>query len=245
MPLLKTLAALPAFAIICQAAPVFIGNPGFESAVLAIPSAQGPFSQVVPGSTFVPAAGTLDNWTVTAFSPATAAGGFAPAPVPLNWLNTKWWSGNNVGYLQTTVPGGLITLSQIVGTLADNTTYTLTARVGNRFFVGDANYSMQLLAGDAVLFSTGNSVQSNGATGADTIIFDSTAHPLIGRPLIIQFLLLGTNNAQANIPTEIFFDDVALDATPNATGGAVPEPATLGLSGAVLLGLSLWKRRSS
>ena len=99
-----------------------INNPGFENAVNTFNTGNGPFGQVVPGSSIAPQGGILTNWVVNFSSTDSAAGSFAPFNGGNNWTTT-WWGGKNVGYLQVASPGVSVSLSQLLtDTLQNDTT---------------------------------------------------------------------------------------------------------------------------
>ncbi|MEZ5351986.1 MAG: PEP-CTERM sorting domain-containing protein [Bryobacteraceae bacterium] len=224
-----------------HALPISITNPGFEAANLTLVG-NGVFSQLVPGSGIFAQGGTLDGWTIAFSSTDSAGGGFAPAALPLNWTTT-WWSGNNIAYLQAS--GNVqISLSQTVGTLASNSVYTLSALTGNRAFPGDSNYAIQLLAGNAVVATGGNSVPADDTSGMDTVVYNSgPSNPLAGLALTIRLLAIGNPGSSNSVPTEAFFDDISLDAVANPAPSSVPEPGSMALVMVGLLGAIRYRKR--
>lgn len=191
---------------------------------------------------FFSSGGTLPNWTVASNSVNTAAGGFAPSAGGNNWTST-WWSGSNIGYLQSTANGATVSLSQVLGdNLLNDTTYTLSALIGNRTFGAGLNYSMQLFAGSTLLASSSALNLSDNTFGSDSLVFNSGANnPLAGQALMVRFSTTGSGSF-----LEAFFDNVALDAvTANNGGGAnnpVPEPSSIALT--MLGGLGLLAARA-
>jgi hypothetical protein len=212
--------ALVATALYSDSVPVT--NPSFESATLAFNAGNGPFSQVVPGSSIFATGGTVDGWSVFSSSDAAAAAGvFDPDLSAINWTS-KWWDGNNVAYVQTNQPGNDVDLFQVLGPLADNTKYTLTVDVGRRGFTPVFNYVIGIgpntpppglaLASDLNL--------APNSFGTDSVSFTTGPHAASsGKSLEIDLSTVGGDGF-----TEAFFDNVRVDAT-----SAVPEPDTLGL----------------
>src|SRR4051812_15354744 len=90
--------------VVVRAASVTIPNASFETATLPTNGGNGPYSNVIVGSTLVSPTGTLGNWTASSTTTNAAAGGFAPTLGGINW-STKWWSGSNIGYLQVFAAG--------------------------------------------------------------------------------------------------------------------------------------------
>lgn len=223
-----------------NAAPITIQNAGFETASLTLVG-NGNFSQLVAGSTISGFGGTLPDWTVVSNSSETAAGGVAPSPGGVNWTST-WWSGNNLAYLQSSANGATVSLSQVLGaTLLDDTTYTLSALIGNRSFVAGLNYSMQLFAGSTLLASSSALNLSDNTFGSDSLVFNSGANnPLAGQALMVRFSTSSGGSFQ-----EAFFDNVALDAVTSNNGGGstVPEPSSIALT--ILGGLGLFAVRAT
>lgn len=206
-----------------NAAPLTVQNAGFESAILPITFADAFASNLLTNT------GTLDNWTATGTS-AQYAGAFqqfVTGGYP-NWTNT-WWGGQNIAYffLFSGSPAGL---EQTLGdVLQSNTTYTLQVEVGRRLFDNGNNfgYDVQLLAGTTLLASGNQLSLTVDSAGTHTLTYLSgDANPNAGQNLSIR--LLTTSGA-----TEVFFDNVRLDAT------QVPEPGSAGLALAACAGL-LW-----
>src|SRR6185369_4726098 len=157
--------------VIVRAASLTISNASFETATLSISSGNGPYSNVLVSSTLGPAGGTLGNWTASSTTTAAAAGGFAPTLGGSNWTS-KWWTGNNIGFLQV-VSGGTVSLSQTLSdTLQNNLTYALSAKVGRRNSA-PFNYSLQLWAGSTLLAAAGNLSLASNTSSTDTLVYSS------------------------------------------------------------------------
>ncbi len=180
-------------------------------------------------------------------SPAT---GFVDANTPTGWteggtggtgvwnLNvvTPYWNepapeGSQVAFLSDNVSGpgsgSSSTLTQLVGSVAANTIYTLSGQVGHPVPFPTV-YTAALLAGT----STAAMVAGLGPQGSFapfTVVFDSSIFPFyVGQPLSIQ---LGSFTAQTA------FDDLFLQAEGIPDGGLTALLLGLGLTG---LG---WMRR--
>lgn len=225
IPLLLAVGALP-----LAAASITIANSSFETATLPLNSGNGNYNNVLVGSAF-PVGGTLSNWTANSSTVSASVGAFAPTPGGNNWTST-WWGGSNIAILQVTSVGSA-TLSQVLGaTLANNTTYTLSALIGRRQFTPFFNYAIELWAGSTLLGSASNLSLAANSSGSDSLVYSSgAANALTGQAL--QVVLRSTNTGIAF--TEAFFDNVTLDGT----GAATPEPATWMLAGIGLLALPL------
>lgn len=217
LPLTATFALL---ATALHADLVTVANPSFESATLPSNIGNGPFSQVVAGSTIFAAGGTVDGWSVFAGSDSfAAAGAYDPNLSATNWTS-KWWDGNNVAYVQISQPGADIDLFQLLGPLANNTTYTLTVDVGRRGFTPVFNYVIGVGPNGKALALANNLQLAPNSFGTDSVSFTTGPHAsTTGLQLEIVLATVGGSGF-----TEAFFDNVRVDATP-----AVPEPGTAGL----------------
>lgn len=230
------------------AAQIPIVNPGFEAVVTppgTFPVGAPPgWSVVDPGNILdnaLDAVGTL-NPTGTTFFP-----GGAP-------------EGSNVGLIylsgdQGTTP---VSLTQVLtATLQPLTTYSLTVSVGNiasgfgappfdQFFdlSGFPGYRVQLLAGGVVIAEDDNSLSIAEGTFATSSIqaVIGAAHPQLGQALEVRLTNLNQIQSQNAPGIEVDFDDVRLNAQPNA---AAPEPASLALALPALGLLALRRRRSA
>ncbi|MEP7353831.1 MAG: PEP-CTERM sorting domain-containing protein [Acidobacteriota bacterium] len=220
-----------------KAASLTILNAGFETANLSIlGQPNGPFNQLLAGSTIFAASGTLANWTVASSSLDAAAGGFAPNTSGLNWTS-QWWGGTNIGYLQAGTAGVTISLSQTLSdVLLNDSTYTFSALIGNRTFGNLEDYHLDLFAGSTLLATTGNNVAAaNNTSGMDSLIFNSGSNnPLAGQALTVRLRSVGLGGSTFAVPTEAFFDNVGLAVVPNSS--TAPEPTTLSL---IAVGLGL------
>ena len=229
-----------AFSAVAWAVPITVLNPSFESAILPINGGNGPFSQLIASPAFGTVGGTLTSWIASSTDNNANAGGFDPSPGGSNWT-TKWWDGNNIGYVQGFFAGTgtqVVSLSQTLSaTLLAGTVYTLTVDVGRRSAAPASNYSIQLFAG-ANLLATANNLFAlpPNSFGTDSATYSSPAgDPLAGQALRI---VLSTNNVLGGFH-ESFFDNVRLDAVPPA--GTAPEPGTAILLPAGFLAY-LWRR---
>lgn len=194
---------------------IAIQNSGFETATLPLNIGLGPYSNVLPGST-VATGGTLPDWTAAGTTSNGAAGAYAPT-------SSKWWDGNNVGYIYVFGPGA-VTLSQTLSaTLQNNTTYTLSALIGEvptYIF----NYAIQLYAGSTLLATSSKLVGTPSFVSAtDTASYFSGANnPQAGQALTIVLGATGTAQGYSGA----FFDAISLTATTaTAISGVVSASA--------------------
>jgi hypothetical protein len=224
------LAAMPG----ATASPITIQNAGFETGNLT-QVGNGTFSQLIAGSTIFAAGGTLGSWSGSSTTTGATAGGFAPSAGGFNWTTT-WWTGNNIASLQLDAPG-TVSLSQVLSAnLLNSTAYTLSMEIGRRSFTPNYACTVQLLAGATVLNSVACPALTSNSSGTLTLTYNSGAsNPNAGQALQIVLAITEVGSALE----EAFFDQVTLDGT---TSG-VPEPGTLGLLAAGLLGLSVIRRK--
>ena len=215
--------AILALSASAGAAEVAIVNPGFEDPVLA----EDDWTWLdVPGWTQVGGEGP-GIWHVTLAD-------FNPVVAP---------EGQNVLYTENAVGDAGGVAQVLTETFAANMYYTLTAEVGNSWFYYYAGYSVQLLAGGAVIAEDNNTLWPDyGLWGTSTVeyTYDAAAAGLVGQPLEIRLLNLGLDMEQGGDVVGVEFDDVTLTAT------AIPIPAPGALTLA-LLGLSalMLKRKRS
>ena len=126
------------------------------------------------------------------------------------------WSENNVAWSYTTVSTANL-FGQTVGTITENTKYTLTVKVGDRDTVGyDTNFPYAVYARlhDGTSFLTPESIDApvppNGGFVTWTMVYDVPAESdLVGSPLIVY---LGCSGGYAAPGSMVQFDDVTLDA---------------------------------
>jgi hypothetical protein len=138
--------------------------------------------------------------------------------------------------------GSDVYLSQTLSaTLQANTTYALTAAIGDRDHPGSpfGGALIQLYAGSTLIGSATYLTGTAGMFTNDTLTFDSSGvdPSLIGQSLQIQLhtAVLGSTD----------FDGVSLDATSDGAS-AVPEPSSLVLiATAMTAGLTVARRRRS
>jgi len=215
-----------------MAVPIPIVNSGFETATLPITYGDALANNVFTGN------GTLAGWTAVGPTNGTVfGGGFQPTVFGTfpNWTNT-WWGGQNIAYL---FPFGSTTpfwLEQTVAaTLESDTVYDLSLLVGRRLFEwGSTNlvYDVQLLAGSTVVASGNQLNLAPDSAGVHTLSYSSgAANPLAGQALTIRLM---------TTTSEVFFDDVSLNAQ------ATPEPGAVGmvLMGLGALGYRMRRRRN-
>lgn len=185
------------------------------------------------------------GWTVFGSTSLTrAVGVLNPATTTLYGQPAP--DGSNVGVVFLMSGGGPAGLEQTLSaTLALQTTYTLSLRIGNIAndptpphnsfdFSGFPGYRVELLAGGTLLAFDENSVlPAEGAFLPTSFEFTTgLAHPQAGQPL--QIRLLNLNGAGI----EVNFDLVQLNAV-----AAVPEPATWVGGALALASLSLARGR--
>ena len=188
-----------ALTAIASASPIPVANFSFET----LPAGGLPFGCGGTGCAFSEAA--IPGWTNPGFS-----GQFQP--------------GSNTQYFNF-IPDGITVaysndapITQSVGTVAANTTYTLLVDIGLRKDEPSSAATAQLLIGGTPVNATGVA-PSPGNWSTFTAIYKSVAAD-VGKTLTIE---LTTVTAQGD------FDNVRLDASPTT---AVPEPSTLALLGA-------------
>lgn len=249
-----------AAAVSAPAAPLTVTNPGFEDI-----SGQSPFNEFTFGAPngwslydpdAITAGGEGDTYFVGTLTPTDPAPPdvieFFPAGAP---------EGQRVAIAfnyHGSAGEGEYGLSQtLADTLAANTLYQLSVRIGNiaagfsvsgDFFPleGFPGYRVDLLAGSTVLASDNNSLAGSipeGAFALTTVQLTTGSNPLHeGEPLTIRLVNLNQlDNSVANPETrdlEVDFDDVQL----TASAAPIPEPA----GGAMLLislGAMVFRRR--
>lgn len=228
----RTLLAAGTFASLlaaqANAVPIPIINPGFETDF----ASTGCF-QVT----------SVTGWT--AFDPNHILNGSGNAigvvDVP---LGSVWFPGGALEgqqaalvFLADTVGAGPAGLTQVLNeTLQPNTTYTLSARIGNiasgtgpppcnvfGFFnlLNFPGYRVQLLAGGVVVGQDDNSLFGTIPEGefglSVTRICIGNSHPRLGQALEIRLINLNTAQTIDNPGIEVDFDDVRLIAEPRPT----------------------------
>ncbi len=159
------------------------------------------------------------------------------------YLTVNAPDGNQVAYIYSgtgTTGGGAI--SQTTSTLFQaGTNYTLTFDVGELALAGGLTYPGTV---DAILYEgSGSNVLASFAVAApssgpdsfqqDVFTLPAEANPYPSGDIGIEFSSSGGSGAF------VTFDDVSLDATP------VPEPASLPLLAAGLLGFAMLRRRAN
>jgi hypothetical protein len=193
--------------VLSSRTPVTVTNPGFEATVLG----DGGFTS-----------GTISGWSAPGaqgeFNPTAASG--HPS------------EGSNIAYSN----GG--TISQVLAaTLQAQTNYQLSVDIVDRLDISSTGYTVQLLAGGAVLAQDNSSllpIPTNGDFLTSLLSVDIGAtHSQLGQPLEIR--LIGAAGGQTN------FDNVRLSTL------ALPEPVSLivwSLLGGLGLATSLRRWRS-
>jgi hypothetical protein len=177
---------------------LFINNPGFEDFALGVESFSthigiGVGSQIITGD-------PIPGWVLVGhggtYRPDQSR---FPGGVP---------EGNNTAWLEYESIHSS-TLSQVLSdVLTADTVYTLSVDLGRRLDYPLAAYSVQLLAGGALLSE--GTVEDIPAGEFRTVTVTFTAspdHPQLGQALEIRFVA-NADRQQAN------FDNVRLDATP-------------------------------
>lgn len=175
-------------------------NAGFENPVVGEGLSS---SGAVPGWVRLGTSFTIINPTAVMFS------GQAP-------------EGENIAEL-----AGASSLTQTLSATLDvNTTYTLTAQVGDRTLLTFAGYSVELLAGGTVIASSTDAfVPANGTFSLATVTYTTgVADPHLGTTLGIR---LRATDATFSGLRRTYFDDVKLFADTPGTPNPVPAPAGL------------------
>jgi hypothetical protein len=200
--------------------PVFVNNFSFET--LPAPVILHTTNCVGAGCEYTVASeNAIPGWTSS--SPADQ-GQFAPGV-----------SSGNTNYYNSVPDGSFVAyanagnLTQMVGTVLPNTTYTLSVSLGLR-------KDFPTL-GTAELFINGTAYTATGVTPTPgnwatfTATYNSSAHPGdVGMPITIELV---SNGVQAG------FDDVVL----NANAVATPEPSPMALMGIGVIGLVVVARK--
>jgi uncharacterized protein (TIGR03437 family) len=204
-------------AVILSAQSISIPNNSFESGTLPLNIGLGPYSNVLPGST-VATGGTLPNWIASGTTTNAAAGAYAST-------SSKWWDGNNIGYIYVFGPGAATLSQSLSATLQNNTTYMLSAQIGQvptYLF----NYAIQLWAGSTLL-ATSSKLQSalSFVSATDNLTYYSGAsNPQAGQTLSIVIGATGTAQGYSGV----FFDNISLTASTATTVAAVISASGFG-----------------
>ncbi len=192
---------------------------------------------------------TVNNFSFEDFNPLTIGCGTDCA---FNITTIPGWTGSgssgsfqpgnpsNTDYFDF-IPNGAIVaytnsnaISQVVGNVVANTTYTLLVEVGNR---KDRNFPaagiVKLLVG-ATEYTAAPVAVAEGGWSTFSVVYSALASD-VGQALTIR---LSASEAQGN------FDNVRLNAEVSPNGNSpVPEPAGLGAVGLGLLAVARRYRR--
>lgn len=167
---------------------------------------------------------TVANWTPNVSCCAVGI----QDPTTGNYLSGTSIDGDNFAYGNG---GGYGYYQVLSNTFQRNMVYTFSMMVGHRLDLGFGGYKLELRAGNVfnavtpVATLTGAVDPGAGNWGSRTLTYTTgAAGPEIGQNILISF---GSNGIQTNF-------DLA-----TGTVDPVPEPATLGLIGASLIGFSL------
>ena len=184
------------------------------------------------------------------YGPATGWDEWGPVQEVGNWYpeGDQYTSGapdgNHVGYVwQESATGSVNGLTQVLGTnFEPSTDYSLSVEIGNCWDYYFSGYAVQLLAGGVVIAEDNNTLHppwEEWATSLVNYTYDPADAGLVGLPLEIRLLSLGTDPEGGGADVEVEFDHVRLTAL---RADVIPEPATLSLLGLGAL-LALRRRR--
>ena len=196
---------------------ITIPNNSFENGTLPLNIGLGPYSNVLAGST-IATGGALPNWTAAGTTANAAAGAYASTL-------SKWWDGNNIGYIYVFGPGAATLSQTLSATLQNKTTYTLSGLIGQvptYLF----NYAIQLWAGSTLL-ATSSALEAKASfvSATDTLTYFSGANnPQAGQPITIVIGATGTAQGYSGV----FFDNISLTAATGATVAAVISAGAFG-----------------
>ena len=168
--------------------------------------------------------GPIANWQ-------THSGGIFN-PTTSNYASGTSIDGANLAYGN----GGGAGLHQVLSdTFQPNTTYTFSMMIGRRLDTAFGGYTLELQAGNVynafapIASLTGITDPGSGQWGLRTVTYTTgSTGAELGQNILVSF---GSFGVQTN------FDLAA------GTASTVPEPSTLGLIGASLIGLAMRSRR--
>lgn len=187
---------------------------------------------------------SIGGWTV---SGGTSSFADAIAANTVNWPAPE---GTQARGFRANSPSDPITVSQVLGTLSAEGTYSLSYFVADRIPEAWLNYKVELLAGSNVLISEDSTSNAalrpfNGSTshpsdvlfGAEgdwlNVVLQGTAtSDMTGLPLTIRFTSTTQSTGDNGSNYDFALDNVQLSFA------AVPEPSTLVLGGLALLGFA-------
>ncbi len=201
-----------------QAEMVTITNAGFEDPDL---SASPYYTPTIPG------------WTTES--------GLAGGVLASGMFSQGGYGGSNVAYSTIGATSGASLISQVIGTVTENTRYTMTVMVGDRDLPGsyDGNLPSTIYTqlDGLVPVSSTTPTPSNGGLATWTMVYDVLpGNASVGNDLKV---LLGSDGAASSPVTQVLFDDVTLEAT------TIPEPTTAAMLAIGLLGLLAMRRKLS
>jgi len=227
-----------------RATMITVANPGFEDLLVAGDGSDGDYDYATdpPGGYYY--TWPLPNW---GYYGQDYSGMLNPTAAMITGQAPQ---GQCVGFLEADTradPGPLTGgLTQVLATdLAPNTAYTLTVKVGNPIKVDYSintfpGYRVQLLAGGTILAEDANTqavATDNWVTSS--VVYSSGASVTPGQKLEIRLANMGISPGGSGQDHYVLYDNVQLNMA------AVPEPGTIALLAAGLLGLLVyaWRKR--
>ncbi len=184
------------------------------------------------------------NFALTGFSPAIFRGDTVRPTTAFTGQNGMYFGSialdnndNNAGTPNNSA--GQLT-SDLLGTFAANTVYTLTVAQASSgtYFGGTINYGFGFVANTtltATAFQDANNLSETAFTDFSATVSTVTNPGLVGQNLRVALLA----NSTYDFGRSGYFDNVRL----NAVSSVVPEPATLALLALGLIGATVVRRR--